>query len=145
MNSQQIVAKINSKDQQTLAIGSININKKSIDWLLLIGGRIVPIALSILYVVLLIIFWGSSPDGGFSSLESVAILFESEGNLATGWIHFLALDLLVGRWMIDDINRTNKAKWRLIPCLPLTFFYGPAGLLLHLLLNAIVNRKQSNV
>lgn len=128
-----------------LVIGSIHTTNKSSYWLLLFGGRVIPIALSILYVFLMITFWGSSPDGGFSSLDGVAILFESKGNLAAGWIHFLAFDLFVGRWMIDNINQSKKAKWRLIPCLPLTFLYGPVGLLLYFSFNVISNRPKSSV
>ncbi len=128
-----------------LAIGSINTTNRTGYWLLLSGGRLVPIVLSALYVFLMIKFWGSAPDGGFSSLESVSMLFESQGNLAGGWIHFLAFDLFVGRWMIDDVDKSKKAKWRLIPCLPLTFFYGPAGLLLYFSFNVIFNRNKSLV
>jgi len=128
-----------------LAIGSINTTNKLGQWLLLFGGRLIPILLSIMYGFLVIKFWDSAPDGEFSSLENVAILFQSQGNLAAGWIHFLAFDLFIGRWMIDDIAKSDKTKWRLVPCLPLTFLYGPVGLLLYFSFNVIFNRKESLV
>lgn len=108
--------------------------------LLFIGGRVIPVLLSAVYVVLLIIHWKSAPGGGFGSLDTVATLFASRGKLLGGWLHFLAFDLLVGRWIIDQViapnslegrPKTGLSRWILLPCLPLTFMFGPAGFLLY--------------
>lgn len=99
--------------------------------LLLCGGRVIPFLLSLIYLFLLVKYWGSAPEGNYSSLVGVGLLFESQGNLAAGWLHFLIFDLFIGRWMIDDLKRSGKARWRLLPCLPLTFMYGPVGLVLY--------------
>lgn len=109
---------------------------------LLFGGRIIPIVLSGLYLFLVFRFWGSSPEGNFSSLIGVSKLFESEGNLAAGWLHFLVFDLFVGRWMIDEVTRANLPKWRLIPCLPLTFLYGPTGLIVFFAFRLLDEREK---
>lgn len=107
---------------------------------LTLGGRVIPILLSAVYLWLVIQYWGSAPNGGYGSLEQVSVLFGSSGNLLTGWIHFLAFDLFIGRWIVDEVDRSNASRWRLLLCLPLTFLIGPAGLVAHFLLTQIVNK-----
>lgn len=99
--------------------------------LLQFGGRVVPMLLCASYVLLLVQHWGSAPGGNFGSLAGVATLFASPGRLVGGWVHFLAFDLWLGRWMVDDVQAHQRSRWLLLPCLPLTFFFGPAGLLLY--------------
>lgn len=105
-------------------------------WLLLAGGRVVPLLLCAAYVLLLAQHWGSAPGGNFGSLAGVTTLFASPGKLTGGWVHFLAFDLWLGRWMVDDALVKQRNRWLLLPCLPLTFLFGPAGLLLYCGLNA---------
>ena len=99
--------------------------------LLWTGGRLVPLLLAAAYLALLMWHWRSAPGGHFGSLDGVATLFASRGKLVGGWVHFLAFDLFIGRWMIDDVLARRAPRWHLLPCLPLTFLYGPVGLLLH--------------
>ena len=126
-----------------LTIGVLCPANKIRNWFLFSGGRLLPITLSMLYLYLLFRFWGSAPDGDFASLDGVAILFASPGNLAGGWVHFLAFDLFIGRWMIDDVFESGLSTWRLILCLPLTFIIGPAGLVLHFSLRAFSSRVEA--
>ena len=123
-----------------LIIGSLPIWSSLSCRLLFLGGRVLPILLSLLYLLLLIKYWGSAPQGGYDSLTSVGVLFDSPGNLAAGWTHFLAFDLFIGRWIIDEVRRENIASWRLAICLPLTFFIGPVGLLAHFSLHGVLPR-----
>jgi hypothetical protein len=80
--------------------------------------------------------WGSAPGGGFGTLDEVAALFRSPGNLLAGWLHYLAFDLFVGRWIVDDALSRAGPRWPVLPCLALTFLFGPVGLLLHFALRA---------
>ncbi|MEZ9233462.1 ABA4-like family protein [Vibrio amylolyticus] len=137
----------------SLILGTIASIKPIGQWALCLGGRIIPLLLALLYLYLVIAFWGSAPNGNFSSLEGVNQLFTSPGNLAAGWIHFLAFDLFIGRWIIDDSIQERKQQgkqgrkglWQLILCLPLTFMYGPTGLLLYYLFKYLSrSRKQRN-
>ncbi len=100
-------------------------------WLLLTAGRAVPLLLCMAYVLLLAQHWDSAPGGNFGSLAGVTTLFASPGKLVGGWVHFLAFDLWLGRWMVDDVQAEQYNRWLLLPCLPLTFLFGPAGLLLY--------------
>lgn len=104
--------------------------------LLALAGRVWPLVLALGYVVALATHWGSAPGGGFGSLDEVAALFRAPGLLLAGWVHYLAFDLFVGRWIVDDSLARQRPRWLLLPCLALTFLFGPAGLLAHALLRA---------
>lgn len=93
-----------------------------------IAGFIIPLILSVGYVIL-IVFFPSGGDGGFGSLAEVVELFSQQNAVMAGWIHFLAFDLLVGAWICRTARREGVNFWLVIPCLPLTFLFGPAGFL----------------
>ncbi|WP_392535730.1 ABA4-like family protein [Nostoc sp. C117] len=68
----------------------------------------------------------------FSNLElaNIARLFADEKVAATGWVHYLVMDLFVGRWIYLEGQKTEV--WT-IHSLALCFFAGPLGLLSHIL------------
>ncbi|MBD2613532.1 MAG: DUF4281 domain-containing protein [Nostoc sp. GBBB01] len=72
----------------------------------------------------------------FSNLElaNVARLFADEKVAATGWVHYLVMDLFVGRWIYLEGQKIGI--WT-IHSLALCFFAGPLGLLSHILTNWI--------
>ncbi len=92
----------------------------------------IPGLLAIAYVWLIVTGRGAFADGGFSSLLAVRLLFAHDGALAAGWVHYLAFDLFVGTWIAGAGERRGLPGWLILPCLPLTFLLGPAGLLLAL-------------
>lgn len=118
-------------------------------WLVLIAGIVAnrawlrdrlaglywPLALSLLYGITLYVGLGTS-GGGFSSLAAVRQLFASDWTLLAGWVHYLAFDLFVGAWIARESERIGLSRWLLIPILPLTFLFGPLGLLLFGVLGA---------
>jgi len=89
-------------------------------------GLWVPLLLALAYVALLLAHWG---PGGFGSLAEVRELFERPGLLAAGWLHYLAFDLFVGTWIARDAAQRGLPHLAVLPCLALTFMFGPAGLL----------------
>jgi len=94
----------------------------------IVVGRVIPIVLSVGYTALVLAFW-STGEGGFDSLANVARLFETPELLLAGWVHFLAFDLFIGAWIVRDARETGALPfWLVLPCLPLTFLFGPAGL-----------------
>ena len=97
----------------------------------LVAGVAVPAAFAVLYSVIIAMHFFSS-DGGFSSLVDVARLFSNPWLLLAGWIHYLAFDLLVGSWEARDARERGINHLLVIPCLILTFMFGPAGWLLYL-------------
>ena len=69
--------------------------------------------------------------GGFGSLAAVTALFSAPGNLMMGWTHYLAFDLFIGSWEVEDAAKAGVPHWLLLPCLFLTLMLGPIGLLLY--------------
>lgn len=102
-----------------------------------VSGLAIPLLLAVAYSGLIMAFW-SSGQGGFDSLAHVAQLFQSRQLLLAGWIHYLAFDLFVGAWIVRSARESGVAFWAVVPCLVLTFLFGPAGFLLF---NAIVAAK----
>ncbi len=63
-------------------------------------------------------------------LADIARAFADEKVMATGWIHYLVMDLFVGRWIYWEGQR--RGIWT-IHSLGLCLFAGPLGLLSHIL------------
>jgi len=102
----------------------------------IVTGRVIPIALAILYVAIVAANWGTS-EGGFSSLPDVATLFSQKWILLAGWIHYLVFDLLVGHWEVSDARSRGIPHLIVVPCLALTFMFGPAGWLLYAVVRSL--------
>ncbi|MEP2716988.1 ABA4-like family protein [Pseudophaeobacter sp.] len=98
-----------------------------------IAGFILPSVLSAGYVLLIVVF-PAPGDGGFESLDAVITLFSQPAAMLAGWVHFLAFDLVIGAWICRTARREGVRFWLVIPCLPLTFLFGPAGFLAFALL-----------
>lgn len=65
----------------------------------------------------------------FRDPDSIRAGLTSPDAFLAGWTHYLAFDLFVGRWILDDANaRGTSARLPLL----LTWMAGPAGLTLHL-------------
>lgn len=62
-------------------------------------------------------------------LADIARFFSEEKAAATGWVHFLVMDLFVGRWIYWQGQQTGV--WT-IHSLILCLFAGPVGLLSHI-------------
>ena len=93
-----------------------------------IAGLVIPALLSLGYVMLSV-FFSSTGDGGFGTLADVGLLFSQPEALLAGWVHFLAFDLFIGAWICKTARQQQIRFWLVLPCLPLTFLFGPAGLL----------------
>lgn len=97
-------------------------------------------ALASLYVYLFVTLDGSVLEA-FSDpqleLSSLAGMFANAHVMATGWIHFVVMDLFVGRWIYLQ-GQENQIFTR--HSLALCLFAGPLGLLTHFFTDAIVRR-----
>jgi len=98
---------------------------------------------AVTYVPLVAARWAGS-SGGFSSLAGVAALFSDPWILLAGWLHYLAFDLLVGRWEAQDAASRGLSPWLVAPCLFLTFMFGPAGWLLYMSLRTVSRLPSQN-
>lgn len=100
-----------------------------------LSALLVPGLLSLAYTGLILAFW-SGAEGGFGTLENVMILFTQPEIVLAGWLHYLAFDLFVGAWEVRAGQRAGMPFWLVLPCLPLTFLFGPAGFAAFLALRA---------
>src|SRR6266511_5581973 len=71
------------------------------------------------------------------TLDGVAALLGSPGGATIAWVHFLAFDLFVGRWMYLDGQERRISAWLMAPVLFLTLMLGTAGFLLYLIMRSI--------
>ena len=103
---------------------------------------VIPALLAIAYGLLIYAGFAEAPEGGFGSIAEVRSLFASDSALAAGWLHYLAFDLFVGSWIVADGVERRIPALLILPCLPLTFLFGPLGLLLFILLRLAFQRRQ---
>lgn len=101
-----------------------------------VSGMAIPLILSVGYTALILAFW-SSAEGGFDSLANVERLFENRWALLAGWVHYLAFDLFIGAWEVRKAREAAVPFLLVVPCLILTFLFGPIGLLAFLTLRAV--------
>lgn len=106
----------------------------------LICPVLIPTLLALLYLFLIVRHFGEA-EGGFGSIEAVRSLFENDGALAAGWIHYLAFDLFIGAWEVRDSGSRGIHHLAVVPCLVLTLMLGPVGLLCYLAIRAAWKRS----
>ncbi len=93
-----------------------------------IASLMIPSLLSVGYTALILVHWSTAP-GGFDSLAEVMALFTDPGVALAGWVHYLAFDLFVGAWITRTARSEGIPHLLILPCLVLTFLFGPAGFL----------------
>jgi hypothetical protein len=107
-----------------------------------IGGYGIPIALAVVYLVMLVVH-SPGAEGGFGSLADVMALFTVPGLAMAGWLHYLALDLFVGGWEVRTARRESIPHWQVVACLVPTLLAAPVGLALFLALRAWHRRRRT--
>src|SRR5918999_4534541 len=105
-----------------------------------VAGVAIPALFAGLYSIVIAINFAGS-EGGFSSLPQVAQLFSNPWLLLAGWLHYLAFDLLIGSWEARDARERGINHLLVVPCLIMTFLFGPAGWLLYLGIRSGVRRS----
>ena len=95
---------------------------------LMLAGGVIPLMLSVAYAGLVLAFW-SGAEGGFDTMANVQLLFTDPAIALAGWVHYLAFDLFVGAWATRVARDEGIPHLFLLPCLALTFLFGPAGFL----------------
>jgi hypothetical protein len=99
----------------------------------LIGSPLICAAPAALYAALVIPrlaeIW---PAVSNPELSGIATLLGSPVGATIAWLHFLAFDLFVGRWIYLDGRDRGITSWVMAPVLFLTLMLGPCGFLLYL-------------
>ncbi|MEO0607270.1 MAG: ABA4-like family protein [Pseudomonadota bacterium] len=112
-------------------------------WSDLIAGWIVPTILASTYVVTSLL--PNENGGGFGSFAEVAQLFTNDSAVMSGWVHFLAFDLVVGAWICRSARTVGVSFWFVVPTLPLTFLFGPAGFALFVLITTATRLTERKI
>lgn len=103
-------------------------------------GLGIPALLGLAYAGLVAAYFADA-EGGFSSIAAVRALFQSDALLVAGWLHYLAFDLFVGAWQVRTARVEGIPHLLVVPCLVLTFLFGPVGFLAFLALRAAAGRR----
>jgi hypothetical protein len=77
-------------------------------------------------------------------LDDLASLLGHPEVALVAWVHVLAFDLFVGRWIFRDGQERGVAAWAVSTVLVVTLMLGPLGLLLYLLLRTQFRLEHAN-
>jgi len=78
------------------------------------------------------------------TIPGIAGLLGTPTGATIGWIHFLAFDLFVGRWVYLDSRTRQITAWVASPILFLILMFGPFGLLLYLLVRMAFGEQKAS-
>ena len=79
----------------------------------------------------------------YSGLDGLYSMFSNEALLLIFWLHFLAVSLFAGAWIVRDSRKYFIPKIITIPSLLLTYFTGPLGLVFYWFLRIFFAKKIS--
>ena len=79
----------------------------------------------------------------YRGLDGLYSMFSNEILLLIFWLHFLAISLFAGAWIIRDARRYFIPKIITIPSLILTYFSGPVGIVIYWLIRIFFAKKIS--
>ena len=77
----------------------------------------------------------------FLGIYNLINLFENEAFLILFWIHFLAINLFCGSWIVKDSQKFNMSKYLNIIPLIITYFVGPLGILVYWIVRIFFAKK----
>ena len=105
--------------------------------------------LSVTYIFILYKSYLSSYDflanfNLYMGLDNVSDLFSDKSFLITFWIHFIAINLFTGGWIVKDSQKFQINKMLLFFPLLTTYLIGPLGLFLYWLIR-IFHAKSINL
>ena len=101
-----------------------------------------------LYLYLLYVFLVS----GYGFTENFSLylglyylrdLFENESFLMIFWIHFIAINLFCGSWMVRDSQKFYMPKFLIFFPIIITYFVGPLGVFIYWMLRIFYAKRIS--
>ena len=78
------------------------------------------------------------------NLSAIAVLLGTPAGATLAWVHFLAFDLFVGRWVYLDARERGLSPWLTSPVLFLVLMLGPLGFLLYLTLRVSLRSQPAS-
>ena len=77
----------------------------------------------------------------YTGLNGLYSMFSDESFLLIFWIHFLAISLFLGSWIVRDSQKFLIPKFFVIISLVMTYFAGPVGLLIYWFIRIFFSKK----
>ena len=79
----------------------------------------------------------------YNGLNGLYSMFANEAFLLIFWLHFLAINLFVGAWIVRDSKRYMVSRFLVVFSLITTYFSGPVGLIIYWFLRIFFAKKIS--
>ena len=79
----------------------------------------------------------------YLGLKELTNLFSDKSFVILFWIHFLAINLFCGGWIVKDYQKFGVSKFVVFFPLIITYFIGPLGILLYWLIRIFSGKKIS--
>ena len=100
------------------------------------------------YIYLLYYFFNTAYDFSenfslYLGIYDLANLFENEGFLILILIHFLAINLFCGAWIVRDSQKYLMSKYFNFIPLIITYFIGPLGIIIYWIIRIFFAKKIS--
>lgn len=101
---------------------------------------------AVIYVAMFAMNIAAFKLDSFNTLAGVMALFKEPQAVLIGWVHYLAFDLFVGCWEVENAQKNGIPHKFVIPCLLFTFMLGPTGLLMYWIVRQIMakNKLETN-
>ncbi len=99
---------------------------------------------ALLYVALVVPRLGTIwPAVTKPTLAGIAPLLGSPEGATIAWVHFLAFDLFIGRWIYLDSRERRVSALLMAPILFFTLMLGPLGFLTYLMVRAVAMTRET--
>ncbi len=79
----------------------------------------------------------------YLSLEELLILFSDSSFLLVFWVHFLAINLFCGGWIVKDYQKFTISKTLMFFPLLITYLFGPLGIVIYWLIRIFYAKRIS--
>ena len=102
--------------------------------------------LSLVYIYLLNLFFNEGYNfiknfELYLGLDAISNLFTDKAFIILFWLHFLAINLFCGSWIVNDSQKFSINKILLFFPLIITYFIGPIGLTLYWIIRIFYAKK----
>ena len=79
----------------------------------------------------------------YLGIKNLVALFSDSSFLILFWIHFLAINLFCGSWIVNDYQKFNISKFLIFTPLVITYFIGPLGIFLYWIIKIFYAKRIS--
>ena len=79
----------------------------------------------------------------YLGIDELSDLFSNSSFLILFWVHFLAINLFCGSWIVKDSQKLNISKIIVFSPLLLTYFIGPVGIFVYWIIRIFFAKRVS--